>query len=103
MVAATGRPRSYPLLLFCKIRNSAEQEGAICMLSCIYARESDSCMRLEITESERKLLLELLEGEQKQFIQELDHTDRRDYKTLLRGRLDVLEGLVAKVQNQGIA
>jgi predicted transcriptional regulator len=54
-------------------------------------------MRLEITDKERELLLELIEQEQKQLIQELNHTDSRDYKALLRGRLDVLEGLLAKV------
>ena len=56
-------------------------------------------MRLEITDKEQQLLLELIEQKQKQFIQELDHTDSRDYKALLRGRLEILEGLLAKVQS----
>ena len=38
-------------------------------------------MRLEITDQEQKLLIE---GEQKQLIQELDHTDSRDYKTICK-------------------
>ena len=53
-------------------------------------------MRLEITDRERELLLELIEEEQKRFIHELNHTDSRDYKALLRERLEILEGLLAK-------
>jgi hypothetical protein len=56
-------------------------------------------MRLEITDIERELLLELTEEKQKQFIHELDHTDSRDYRVLLRRRLEILEGLQAKVQS----
>ena len=44
-------------------------------------------MKLELTDREQKLLLELVEREQKQIIQELDHTDSRDYKAILRDRL----------------
>jgi hypothetical protein len=57
-------------------------------------------MNIEITDNEQKFLLELLEGEQKQIVQELDHTDSRDYKTILRERLRTLEGLLAKVQSR---
>jgi hypothetical protein len=55
-------------------------------------------MRLEITEKERELLLELIENEQKQFIQELDHTDSRDYKEIMKERLRILEGVLFKVK-----
>jgi hypothetical protein len=55
-------------------------------------------MRLEITEKERELLLELIENEQKQFIQELDHTDSRDYKRIMKERLRILEGVLFKVK-----
>ena len=58
-------------------------------------------MRLEITDRERGLLLELIEQEQKRLIQELDHTDSRDYKTILKERLRTLEELLSKVQSPG--
>jgi len=58
-------------------------------------------VRLEITDRERGLLLELIEQEQKRLIQELDHTDSRDYKTILKERLRTLEELLSKVQSPG--
>ena len=45
-------------------------------------------------------LAELIEGEQKQIIQELDHTDSRDYKAILMERLGAVEGLLAKAQSR---
>jgi DNA-binding MarR family transcriptional regulator len=57
-------------------------------------------MTLEITEQERTLLLELIEYEQKRFIHELDHTDRRDYKALVKEKLRTLEQLLDKVQRR---
>jgi hypothetical protein len=60
-------------------------------------------MRLEITDKEQEFLLELMDEGQKQLIRELDHTDSRDYKALLTGRLAVLEGLLAKVQSRAIS
>jgi hypothetical protein len=57
-------------------------------------------MKIEVTDKEQKLLLELIEGEQKQIIQELDHTDSRDYKAILMERLGAVEGLLAKVQSR---
>lgn len=59
-----------------------------------------STMKLEITEKEQELLLELIGEEQKRFIQELDHTDSRDYKAIVRERLRILEGLLAKVKTR---
>ena len=56
-------------------------------------------MKLEITDIERELLLELTEEKQKQFIHESGHTDSRDYRALLRRRLEILEGLLAKLQS----
>lgn len=57
-------------------------------------------MKIEVTDMEQKLLLELIEGEQKQIIQELDHTDSRDYKAILMERLGAVEGLLAKAQSR---
>jgi hypothetical protein len=57
-------------------------------------------MKIEMTDQEQKLLLELVEAQPKQIIQELDHTDTRDYKAILRDRLRTLEGLLAKVQSR---
>ena len=55
-------------------------------------------MTLEVTDREQTLLLELLEYEQKRSIQQLDHTDSRDYKAIVKERLHVLEELLDKVQ-----
>jgi len=57
-------------------------------------------MKIEMTDQEQKLLLELVEAQQKQIIQELDHADSRDYKAILRDRLQTLEGLLTKVQSR---
>lgn len=57
-------------------------------------------MKFEVTDQERSLLRELVEERQKQIIQELDHTDSRDYRELLRDRLRTLESILAKVQSQ---
>ena len=60
-------------------------------------------MTLDVTEKERELLLQLLDAEQKQVIQQLDHTDSRDYKSILNERLQTLEGLLAKLSSLGIS
>ena len=57
-------------------------------------------MTLELTEKEWTLLLEVIEYEQKRFIQELDHTDSRDYKALVKERLRTLEEILDKVQRR---
>jgi len=63
-------------------------------------RTREDRMKIEITDKEQELLLELVEAQQKQIIQELDHSDSRDYRAILRDRLRTIEGLLAKVRTQ---
>jgi hypothetical protein len=60
-------------------------------------------MTLEITEREQALLLELIEYEQKRFIHELDHTDTRDFKAIVKERLQTLEELLDKLQRRTVS
>ena len=53
-------------------------------------------MVLEITNPERDLLFELLESAHREMIQEIDHTDTRDFRKLLHNKLDLLERVGAK-------
>jgi len=54
-------------------------------------------MVLEITNSERDLLFELIESAHREMIQEIDHTDTRDFRKLLKAKLDLLEHVGAKI------
>lgn len=54
-------------------------------------------MTLEITEQEQACLGEILEDTHRRMIHELHHTDTLDFKKMLRERIDVVEGLIAKV------
>ncbi|NJC88238.1 MAG: hypothetical protein FIB02_06845 [Desulfuromonas sp.] len=54
-------------------------------------------MKLEITEQEKALLLEMLEAKNTAMFHELHHTFARDYKDYVRQRMELLEGLKAKV------
>ena len=53
-------------------------------------------MSIEITDEEREFLIELFEEKQKHLIQEISHTDTNDFERMLRKKLDVLEGLMAR-------
>src|SRR5436190_785444 len=53
-------------------------------------------MVLEITNPERDLLFALIESAHREMIQEIDHTDTRDFRKLLKNKLDLLERVVAK-------
>ena len=44
-------------------------------------------MVLEITNSERDLLFELIESAHREMIQEIDHTDTRDFRKLLQNKV----------------
>ena len=55
-------------------------------------------MKLEFTEAEQELLQELLEEKQTRMIQEIDHTDTRDFADMLKRKLEVLEGLKRKLE-----
>ena len=55
-------------------------------------------MNIDLTESERELLAEVLEEKQSRMIQEIDHTDARKFRELLRTKLEVLESLKQKLE-----
>lgn len=52
---------------------------------------------IELNEHERECLLELLEASQKEKIHELHHVRSSEYKQLLKRRIQILEGLAAKM------
>ena len=55
-------------------------------------------MNLEITTEEREFLREMLEEEQKHLIQQIDHTDTRQFEDMLKRKLEVLENLRRKIE-----
>jgi hypothetical protein len=55
-------------------------------------------MNLEITDEERDFLDELLEEEQKHLIQQIDHTDTRQFEQMLKGKLALLESLKRRIE-----
>ena len=55
-------------------------------------------MNIDLTESERELLAEVLEEKQTRMIQEIDHTDARNFKEMLRTKLELLESLKQKIE-----
>jgi len=54
-------------------------------------------MMLEITNSEKDLFFELIESAHREMIQEIDHTDTRDFRKLLQAKLELLEHVGAKI------
>ena len=58
-------------------------------------------MNVEITSEEREFLHEMLEEEQKHLIQQIDHTDTRQFENMLKVRLEVLENLKRKIERLG--
>ena len=54
-------------------------------------------MVLEITNSERDLLFELIESAHREMIEEIDHTDTRDFRKLLQNKVELLERVGAKI------
>jgi hypothetical protein len=55
-------------------------------------------MLLEITDLERKTLMELVDSASRTILQELDHTDTREYRKKLQDRMQILEHLSRKMQ-----
>jgi hypothetical protein len=55
-------------------------------------------VKVEVTDNERDFLHELLEEKQARLIQEIDHTDTRNFEELLQKKLEVLEGLKRKLE-----
>jgi hypothetical protein len=59
-------------------------------------------MELEITNEERDILFELIQAAHREMIQEIDHTDTRDFRQLLQDRLEVLEHVGAKIGSEKV-
>ncbi len=55
-------------------------------------------MLLEITDLERQFLIEVIEIASKTMLQEIDHTDSREYKKRLQDRMRILEHLAKKIR-----
>ena len=55
-------------------------------------------MNIDLTESEHELLAEVLEEKYTRMIQEIDHTDARKFREMLRTKLEVLESLKQKIE-----
>jgi hypothetical protein len=55
-------------------------------------------MMLNMTDQEVEYLIELLDNKYKQLIHEINHTDAREYKQMLRSKLDLLEGISSKLK-----
>ena len=53
-------------------------------------------MVLEITNLEKDLIFELIESAHREIIQEIDHTDTREFRKLLQDKLELLEQIGAK-------
>lgn len=54
-------------------------------------------MHFDLSDHERELLTELLEHAHKDRLHELFRTDSLSYKQMLRDKIAVIEGIVAKV------
>jgi len=54
-------------------------------------------MKVDMTDQETEFLLELLETKSTAMLHEMHHTDARDYKGMLKKRMELLEGLRAKL------
>jgi len=57
-------------------------------------------MKLELTDLERDFMRELLEEKQARLIQEIDHTDTRNFEELLQNKLAALESLKRKLETE---
>jgi hypothetical protein len=56
-------------------------------------------MMLEVNAEEEKYLLELLETTHKEMLHEINHTDTHDYRDMLKNKLTVIDGLMAKLKS----
>ena len=57
-------------------------------------------MKVEVTDAERDFLRELLEEKQARLIQEIDHTDTRNFEELLQNKLAALESFKRKLETE---
>ena len=55
-------------------------------------------MELRLTDKEEELLTEVLREQQKHLLHDIAKADHHDFKTTLRNRCTLLEGIIEKVQ-----
>jgi hypothetical protein len=55
---------------------------------------------LSLSEEEFRILAELLESERAKLLVEIRHTDHRDFREMLRRRLQVVEALAERVRSR---
>ncbi len=55
-------------------------------------------MRLEFTDQELDLLSDVMQLHQETLLRDIARADHRDYRQMLRGRLQVVEGILGKLQ-----
>ncbi|MDR3746780.1 MAG: hypothetical protein P4M04_01245 [Acidobacteriota bacterium] len=56
-------------------------------------------MELRLTDKEEELLIEVLHEQQKHLLHEIAKADHHDFRTTLRHRCTLLEGIIEKVQS----
>jgi hypothetical protein len=54
---------------------------------------------LRLSSDETKLLSELLMGDKTRLLEEINHTDRREFREFLRQREEILEGVLTKLNS----
>ncbi|MDT8068455.1 MAG: hypothetical protein ROO76_09860 [Terriglobia bacterium] len=55
-------------------------------------------MRIELTDQELDLVNEVMQLHQETLLRDIARTDHRDYKQMLRGRLQVVESILGKLK-----
>jgi hypothetical protein len=55
-------------------------------------------MRIELTDQELDLVNEVKQLHQETLLRDIARTDHRDYKQMLRGRLQVVESILGKLK-----
>jgi hypothetical protein len=58
-----------------------------------------SLTELRLSSDETKLLSELLMGDKTRLLEEINHTDRREFREFLRQREEILEGVLTKLNS----
>ena len=59
-------------------------------------------MELRLSEEEQEFLLQILEQRQRELLNEIVHTDRREFKQGLRRYEELLESLVSRLRGGAI-
>jgi hypothetical protein len=59
-------------------------------------------MELTLSEQEQDLLLHILENRHQAMLNEIAHTDRREFKQELRKDEEVLDSLVSRLRGTGV-